>query len=148
MLWAQFQPRNDAEMVAYVVGALMAGVISGAIPLSTGLAMRQPILGVIGGVVSAGAGALFGCCAGIPVALLLSGIIAVVAVAARTSQAEFAAPLADDEDLARGFQIPGSKDEPPPTGYSEVERDRRHQEKYGFRPRPRRTDDDAGSSYS
>src|SRR5262245_26217092 len=78
MLWAQFQPKNDAEMVAFAFGAIFAGVVCGAIPLSTGIAMKQPILGVIAGIISAATGALIGCCLGLPFALLLSGVIAVV----------------------------------------------------------------------
>jgi len=145
MLWAQFQPKNDAEMVAFAFGAIFAGVISGVIPLSTGIAMKQPVLGVICGILSAGTGALFGCCLGLPAALLLSGVIAIVGMALRNHTPTYAAPVAEDyDDIARGFQLPGSKDEPPPSRYSDTDRDRRHQEKYGFRPRQRRGDSESG----
>ena len=149
MLWAQFQPKNDAEMVAFAFGAIFAGVISGVIPLSTGIAMKQPVLGVICGILSAGTGALFGCCLGLPAALLLSGVIAVVGMALRNNGPSYAPPVAEDyDDIARGFQLPGSKDEPPPSRFSDKERDRRHQEKYGFRPRQRRSDAEGGGAPS
>src|SRR5262249_29991988 len=147
MRWAQFQPKNDAEMVAFAFGAIFAGVICGVIPLSTGIAMKQPAVGVICGILSAGTGALFGCCLGLPAALILSGVVAVVGMALRHHGPQYATPVAEDDDIARGFQIPGSKDEPPsPSRFSDKERDRRHQEKYSFRPRQRRPDREGGSN--
>jgi hypothetical protein len=149
MLWAQQQVHlnKDQEIVIVILGALLGGVISGAIPFSVGVIMKQPTLGVICGILSAGTGALFGCCLGLPAALLLSGVIAVVGMALRNHGPAYAPPVAEDEDIARGFQIPGSKDEPPPPSrFSDKERDRRHQEKYGFRPRQRRADPEGGSS--
>jgi hypothetical protein len=79
MLWAQFQPRNEAEAAGFFVGVVLAGLISGGIPFFTGLVMKQTGLAIIGGVISAGAGALAGCCAGIPVAIVFTIIIVVVA---------------------------------------------------------------------
>lgn len=79
MLWAQFQPKNEAEAAGFFIGVMLAGIISGGIPFFVGLAMRQVTLGVAGGVVSAGAGALAGCCLGIPVAIMFTIIIVVVA---------------------------------------------------------------------
>src|SRR5688500_13162107 len=75
MLWAQFQPQNDAEAGAFLVGIMIAGCVSGGIPFFTGLAMRQVSLGIAGGIVSGAAGALAGCCGGIPVAIICTMVI-------------------------------------------------------------------------
>ena len=146
MFWAEFHLGKDQETAIVILVALGGGVICGVIPLSTGIAMKQPAVGVICGILSAGTGALFGCCLGLPAALVLSGVVAIVGMALRNHGAEYAIPVAEDDDIARGFQIPGSKDEPPPSRFSDKERDRRHQEKYGFRPRQRRSDPEGGSN--
>jgi len=143
MLWAQFQPKNDAEMVAMGVGAIIAALICGSIPISTGLAQRQPVLGVIGGVISGGVALFFGCCGGLPTALVFCGIITFVAQMAPPpmSPVRTAQPAYDDDydDYARPFQLPNADGERP-RHYTDRDRDRDHEEKYGFRPRRRPAD--------
>ncbi len=56
MLWAQFQPKNEAEAAGFFVGVMLAGLFSGGIPFFTGLVMRQVALGISGGIISAMAG--------------------------------------------------------------------------------------------
>jgi hypothetical protein len=113
MLWAQFQPKNDAEAAGFFVGVMIAGVISGAIPFITGLCMKQSGLAVIGGVISAGAGALAGCCLGIPVALVFTIIIIVMAQYAGPAHPRVPYPEEDDYDYARHFQpLPRHGDQP------------------------------------
>jgi hypothetical protein len=122
MLWAQFQPKNDAEAAGFFIGVMMAGVISGGIPFFVGLAMRQVTLGVAGGIVSAGAGALAGCCLGIPVAVMFTIIIVVVAQYAgrERPQQRFPDPIADDyDDYARPFR---TSERPEPRRYRPPER--------------------------
>jgi hypothetical protein len=118
MLWAQFQPRNEAEAAGFFIGIMVAGIVSGGIPFFTGLSMRQLPLGIIGGVISAGAGALAGCCAGIPVALFFTIIIVVVAnvsgsTNAHTPPDRFPAPITPEEydDYVRALQLPGRERE-------------------------------------
>jgi hypothetical protein len=109
MLWAQFQPRNEAEAAGFFIGVMMAGLISGGIPFFVGVAMRQVTLGIAGGIISAGAGALAGCCLGIPVAVLFTIIIVVVAQYAGRERPEprFPEPIVDDyDDYARPFRVP------------------------------------------
>jgi hypothetical protein len=146
MLWAEFHLGKDQETAIIILGALAGGVICGVIPFVIGLLMRQPTVGVICGIIAGAAGALSPCCFGIPAVVVLSGVVVIVGMALRHAEPEFARPVAEAEDIARGFQIPGSKDEPPPSRFSDKERDRRHQEKYGFRPRQRRADPEGGSS--
>jgi hypothetical protein len=76
MLWAQFQPRNKPEAIGFVIGIIIAVVISGAIPIIVGFVCQKIPLGLIGGVVSGGTAILLGCLGGLPMALLFSvGII-------------------------------------------------------------------------
>jgi hypothetical protein len=66
-------------------------------------------LGIAGGIVSAGAGALAGCCLGIPVAVMFTIIIVVVAQFAGRERPEprFPEPIVDDyDDYARPFRVP------------------------------------------
>jgi hypothetical protein len=110
MLWAQFQPQNDAEAAGFVVGIVIAGLVSGGIPFFTGLAMRQVSLGIAGGIVSAGAGALAGCCGGIPVAAICTMVIVLVANSSGrpVEHSPFTEPLQEEyDDYARAFQLPG-----------------------------------------
>ncbi|HVK14980.1 MAG TPA: hypothetical protein VM597_39945 [Gemmataceae bacterium] len=86
MLFLQFQPKNDVELVGFVLGVTLAGLVSGGIPFGFGLATRQTGLGVVGGVISAVTGAALGCCGGIPVAFLFCGIIVVMAWVTRINQ--------------------------------------------------------------
>ena len=79
MILAQFHPRNDEELIGFVLGVTLAGLVSGGIPFGFGLATRQTGLGVVGGVISAITGAALGCCGGIPVAMLFCGIIILMA---------------------------------------------------------------------
>ena len=140
MLWAEFKPQHEAEIAVIALGALMAGLVSGAIPFSGGVARRQTALGIVAGLVSATVGGLFGLIGGLPVALLLSGVILIVAQVTRPSPPALIAKAEEEYELwARPFQLPGSKDEPT-GGLSDVDRDRRHMEKYGFKPPPRRAD--------
>ncbi len=98
MLWAQFQPKNEAEAAGFFVGVMLAGLFSGGIPFFTGLVMRQVALGISGGIISAMAGALAGCCLGIPVALVFTVIIVIVAqFAGQTpSEPQFPRPISSD----------------------------------------------------
>jgi hypothetical protein len=97
-LFAQFQPRNDAEAVAFSVGIALAGLVSGAIPFGYGLTAKQTGLGVLGGIISGVAGAALGCCGGIPVALLFCGIIGVVARASSIGRPPAREPRPADYD--------------------------------------------------
>jgi uncharacterized membrane protein YgcG len=146
MFWAEFHLGKDQETAIVILVALGGGVICGVIPFVIGLLMRQPTVGVICGIIAGAAGALSPCCFGIPAVVVLSGVVVIVGMALRHVEPQFAPPVADAEDIARGFQLPGSKDEPPPSRYSDTDRDRRHQEKFGFRPRQRRPDSEGGSS--
>ncbi|MBO0698077.1 MAG: hypothetical protein J2P46_06770, partial [Zavarzinella sp.] len=107
MLWAQFQPKNDAELGIVLVFAGLAGLVCGAIPFITGMVMRQNTLAVIGGLITATTGFLLGCCGGIPVALIFTVIIVVIAQTAvpRAVPSPFDRPLSEDyDDYARAFQ--------------------------------------------
>jgi hypothetical protein len=86
MIFAQFQPRNDAELLGFVLGVTLAGLVSGGIPFGFGLATRQTGLGIVGGVISAVTGATLGCCGGIPVAFLFCGIIVLMAWVTKINQ--------------------------------------------------------------
>src|SRR5215203_2045915 len=86
MLLVQFHPRNDEELIAFVLGVTMAGLVSGSIPFGFGLATRQTAIGVTGGVISAVTGAALGCCGGLPVAFLFCGIIILVAWVTKLNQ--------------------------------------------------------------
>jgi hypothetical protein len=122
MLWAQFQPKNDAEAVGFAIGITIAGLISGGIPFFTGLVMRQTTLAVVGGVISAGVGALLGCCGGIPVAIIFTVIIVMVAQTAvpRAVPSPFERPLSEDyDDYARPFQVPDRKGDRGAVPYAE-----------------------------
>jgi hypothetical protein len=142
MLWAQFQGQNvDPGIV--LLGASIAAVICGSIPLGAGFFQKQPVLGVILGLLTAGVGFFLGCCGGLPAAMVSCAIIAFVAQLAPAAAAPTAASYAQEDEYdayARPFQLPGSKYGETPSGMSDRERDRRHQQKYGFRPRPRRPD--------
>src|SRR3954467_85999 len=111
MLFADFQPaKNDADVGILLVGAAVAGLISGGIPFFTGLAMRQNTLAVLGGLVAATTGFLLGCCGGIPMAIIFTVVIVVVAqnAATRAVPSPFDRPLHEDyDDYARPFQLPG-----------------------------------------
>jgi hypothetical protein len=133
-------------------------MISGGIPFFTGLAMKQNTLAVVGGLVSAGAGALAGCCAGIPVAILFTMVI--VLVAQTSARARLMPPPGTDDtfnydDYGRAFKHgrearhdrtnPASRDrgresEDDWRRRAEVDERARHR---GFRPRPRDPDPDA-----
>jgi hypothetical protein len=162
MLWAQFQPRNEAEAAGFFVGVMIAGIVSGGIPFFTGLSMKQVPLGIIGGVISAGAGALAGCCAGIPVAMFFTIIIVVAAnVSGSTNKAaeRFPEPITreDYDDYVRALQLPGREPEQPRREARPEERRRQaeddewrrrseDEERYrrrGFRPRQRDDGDNA-----
>ena len=142
MLWAQWQGQNiDPGIV--LLGAGLAALFCGAIPIGTGMAQRQPVLGIILGFVTGGIAFLTGCCGGLPTAAVCCAIITFVAQMWPASAASTAAPYAVEEEYdayARPFQLPGSKYGDTPSGMSDRDRERRHQEKYGFRPRPRRPD--------
>ena len=86
MFLAQFHPRNDEEMIGFVLGVTIAVLFSGSIPFGFGMATRQPALGITGGIISAVAGAALGCCGGIPVALLFVGIIILVSWVTKLNQ--------------------------------------------------------------
>src|SRR5688572_15351613 len=114
MLFAQFQPQNEAEAAGFFVGVVLAGVISGGIPFTVGLCMRQVGVGIGGGIVSAGGGGLLGCCAGIPMAIVCTFVIILVASASNKGepQSPFAEPLPSEyDDYARAFQLPGREGE-------------------------------------
>jgi hypothetical protein len=114
MLFAQFQPQNDAEAAGLIMGVVIAGVISGGIPFTVGLCMRQVGLGIGGGIVSAGTGALLGCCGGIPMAIVCTFVIILIAQASNKGEppSPFAEPLPSEyDDYARAFQIPGREGE-------------------------------------
>lgn len=156
MLWAQFQPRNDAEAMGFFVGIMLAGLISGAIPFVTGLVMRQSALAIIGGIVSGGAGALAGCCAGIPVAVFFTIIIVVVAQFASVRPERSTQPDSagfDYDEYGRAFRV-ATRNKAPRAKSDEDEQRREadddwcrraeQEERYrerGFRPRKR--DEDA-----
>src|SRR5262249_41958209 len=126
MLWAEFKPQPEAELAIIGLGALFAGVVSGSIPFSTGIATRQTALGIICGILAAGPGALFGCIGGLPAPLFLALIIYVGAQPTKPAPAAVLSAAQDDYDeLARPFQLPGSKDEPT-GGWSDFDRDRQH----------------------
>jgi hypothetical protein len=162
MLFAQFQPKNEAEAAGFFVGVMIAGIVSGGIPFFTGLSMKQLPLGIIGGVISAGAGALAGCCAGIPVALFFTFVIVIVAQISGNTQArlKFPEPIQEDyDDYARALQLRGRElDRPPPEARPNAAERRRQaedqewkrrsedEERYrqrGFRPRQRDEGPDA-----
>jgi len=141
MLWAQFQGQN-VDPAAVILIAGLVGLFCGAITLGTGMALKQPTLGIILGLVSGGVGFLLGCCGGLPTTVLSCLIIIVVAQVLPASAAPAAVQYAQEEEYdayARPFKLPGSKFDETPSGMSDRERERRHEQKYGFRPRPRRT---------
>jgi hypothetical protein len=123
MLFADFQPpKNDADVGILLVGAALAGLVSGGIPFFTGLAMRQSTLAVIGGLVSATTGFLLGCCGGLPMAIIFTVVIVVVAQNAATKAvpSPFDRPLSEDyDDYARPFQLPGRPSDPRAIPYAE-----------------------------
>lgn len=140
MLWADFKPQHEAELAVIGLNALLMGVVSGAIPFATGLATRKVGLAVVAGLVAAATGAVFEWFVAIPVALFLAGVIMIVHQVTRPSPPALIAAAEEEYELwARPFQLPGSKDEPT-GGLSDGDRDRRHVEKYGFKPPPRRAD--------
>ena len=161
MLWAQFQPQNEAEAAGFFVGIMLAGLISGAIPFITGLVMKQSALAIIGGIVSAGAGAMAGCCAGIPVAIFFTIIIVVVAQFAGSNRPERSQHPDrsgyDYDEYGRAFRL-ATRDEAPRSRRKEREEEERqresdddwrrrseddeHYRERGFRPRPRDNDRD------
>jgi hypothetical protein len=98
MLFAQFQPQNDVETVAFTMGAIFAGIVSGSIPFGYGISARQPGLGIAGGIISGLTGALLGCCGGFPVAFLFCGIIALVANISNAGRGGVREPRAADYD--------------------------------------------------
>ena len=143
MLWAQ-RPQNDAELMAAGIGALLAAVICGSIPITQGIAQRLPVLGVILGVFTGGIAFLTGCCGGLPTALICCGILAFASQMMpppMSSMPQMAQPMYDDDyDVyARPFQLGGRDrgDGERPRHYTERDRDRAHEERFGFRPRRR-----------
>src|SRR5262245_30061833 len=108
MLFAQFQPKNDAEALGFavgtVVGTVVSAAISGGIPLITGLLMRRSQIGIIGGVISAVLGAL-SCCLGLPAGIMFAIVIGCMGMGNAPASRE--PPWADDyDDYARPFQLP------------------------------------------
>lgn len=109
MLLAQFQPKNDAEAAAFAVGVIIAGLISGGIPFFTGLALRQTAMAITGGIIAGGAGLLAGCCGGIPVALIFTVVIVVMAQNSPPPiQSPWDKSLQEDyDDYVRAVRLPG-----------------------------------------
>jgi hypothetical protein len=108
MLFADFQPpKNDADVGFMLAGAALSGVISGAIPFFTWMVMRQTALAIIGGLVSAGTGFLLGCCLGMPMSMIFTIVIVVVAQnTVRPMQSPFVQSPVEYDDYARPFQLP------------------------------------------
>src|SRR5690242_3992228 len=110
MLFAEFHPpKNDAEVGIMLVGAAVAGLFCGGVPFFTGLVYRQNTLAVIGGLISATTGFLLGCCGGVPMAIIFTVVIVLVAQNAATKAvpSPFDRPLHEDyDDYARPFQLP------------------------------------------
>ncbi|HKB03559.1 MAG TPA: hypothetical protein VKD90_15155 [Gemmataceae bacterium] len=141
MLWAQFQPKNEAEAAGFFVGVLMAGFISGAIPFVTGLLLKQTSLGVVGGIFSAGAGALAGCCLGFPVAIVFVIIIVVVSQNSEARRLPQVPTVEDGyDDYARPFQFPGAGEDPGRRRRSK--RDDRDRDRDRRQDRERESDDE------
>jgi hypothetical protein len=72
---------NNPELIGRIVGALIAGIFCGLIPLITGIVKRGPVhitLGVVGMVVCLGSGLLLGCLLGLPAAAVFTVIILVI----------------------------------------------------------------------
>jgi len=97
MLWAQFQPQNNAQAAGFWVGVVFAAIVSALIPALTGGICimilrnshrgqsRMPIiltLSIIGALLSGGMAFLCGCLGGLPSALLFSIPIIIVAATA------------------------------------------------------------------
>jgi hypothetical protein len=113
MLWAQFQPKNEVEAAGFFVGVFLAALTSGAIPFVSGLLLKQTTLGVVGGIISAGAGVLAGCCLGFPVAFVFVIIIVVVSQNSEARRLPQVPTVEDDyDDYARAFQFPRAGEGP------------------------------------
>lgn len=154
MLFAQFQPKNDAEALAFgattVVLTVISAAICGSIPVVTGLVMRRAQIGLVGGIISAVLGAV-GCCWGLPIAAIFAIVIACMGKGDPPRSSD--PPWADSyDDYARPFQFPpagGDQGRRPPSRddrarESDDEWRRRAEEERnrerGFRPRPRPED--------
>lgn len=74
-LLAQVDPNSPAYKAGMVVGVVIAALIFGGIPLALGLSRGRPALGVVGGLVSAAAAALFGIFGGLPAAGVFAAVI-------------------------------------------------------------------------
>jgi hypothetical protein len=79
-LFAQFnQNANPAAFRAgLVIGIIIAVVVCGSIPLVLGLSRGQPVIGVIGALITAVTSGLFGCLGGLPMASVFVVIVLVM----------------------------------------------------------------------
>jgi len=66
---------SDAFKTGWMLGTMAAMTICGAIPLVQGLKSGHPILGTMGGLITAGASFLLGCVGGLPIAFVFTVII-------------------------------------------------------------------------
>jgi hypothetical protein len=76
-LFAQ-NAQNGAVQGAWIAGIIFAVIICGSIPIAVGNSKGQPVIGVIGGVISGGVAVLLGCMGGLPSAGFFVIIIFVV----------------------------------------------------------------------
>jgi len=97
MLWAQFQPKNQVEQNAFWAGVIFGMILWGLIPLVVGLiftaklrsnpraqgrAVAVLITAIAGSLLSAATAFAVGCLGGLPMALVFTIIILVVAMTA------------------------------------------------------------------
>jgi hypothetical protein len=103
---------DPARTIGFVIGIAIAVVISGSIPITVGMRKGQPVIGVIGGLVSGAIAIPLGCLGGLPSAAFFSIII--VAVSGNQSAARRRRRRAYDYD----------------DDYDDDEYDRRRRRKY------------------
>lgn len=127
MLFAQMQQQNDMNETAILLGHLFAILLCGAIPIITGLSCKKPVLGLVGGLVSAGFAISFACLSGLPIALIF--LVVIIIVANQEKEQNYGRRRQRDYD---------DYDDRPHRRYDEIEDEEEERERRGPDPDERR----------
>ena len=78
LLAQSYSSTSDAGMLGTILGIALAVVVCAAIPFTTGATQGKVLLGILGALVTIPAAGLLGLFGGLPVAVVCSGIIALI----------------------------------------------------------------------
>ena len=74
-LFARVDTNSEAYKNGLMIGVMLAMTVCGLIPLVQGIRSRQPLLGVMGGFLTAVGAWFLGCLGGLPIAFFFSFLI-------------------------------------------------------------------------